>query len=217
MSRETIGHEGGLVLTNNLKSYYSERYIHGKHRHQQSSGWAFVPSAIPTGDADGPAMIAATISSDDEGFRIVVSMPECREDPAIFARQLQRNSRIKGVKDSFSSLGLRVECHDGEIHVLSGSPESMIRIMAYMVEGTTLILKGGPSASQIPLVLVHLDVPEDGSVPVPALIGSTSSYASWMSGDVPSALGLKKPHKLSISNWLRPHPQWIDSVFATLS
>jgi hypothetical protein len=217
VSRETIGRNGGLVLTRNLKSFYSERYVHGKRRHQQKVGWSFVPSALPTAGADFPTMISATVSSEDEGFRVVVPVPECRSDPATFARQLQKYSGIQGVEGSLSSLGLRVECHDGEVHVLSGSPESMIRTMAYMIEHATLVLKGEPSASDIPLTLVRLDIPEDGPIPLQAMIGSTSSYSSWMTGDVSIAVHLKKKHKLAISSWLRPHPKWIDSVLEKLS
>ena len=217
VSRETIGREGGLVLTSNLKSYYSERYVHGERRHRQQSGWSFVPSALPAAGAICPSMADAAVSSEDEGFRITVSLPECRSDPATFARELQKHSRIEGIQESFSSLGLRVECHEGEVHVLSGSPESMIRMMACMVDQATLVLEGGSSESEIPMTLIRLDIPEEKPISLQAMIGSTSAYASWMIGTVPSPIPLKKSHQLAISNWLRPHPRWIDSVFASLS
>lgn len=36
-------------------------------------------------------------------------------------------------------LGLWVECRGGSIHVLSGSPESMICCMAHMADGSTIV------------------------------------------------------------------------------
>lgn len=217
VSRETIGHDGGLVLTSNLRSFYSERYIHRKNQHLQTSGWTFIPSALPAAGANSPSMINATVSSEEEGFRIVVPIRECRHDPATFARSLQKNSRIQGTDDSFSSLGLRVECHGRDVHVLTGSPESMIRVMAHMVGNSTLVLKGDSSAPEIPVTLVRLEIPENGPLPIRALIGSTTAYASWMLGEVPSQLHLADEHKLLISTAIRPHPEWIDSAFATLS
>ncbi len=216
-SRGTIGPDGGLVITNNLQSYYAERYIHGEHRSQPRKGWAFVPAAVPEAGSDCPRMVAATLKSDDQGFRIVVPLPECREDPAFFAVQLQRNSKIRGVKRSLSDLGLRIECHRGKVHVLSGSPESMIRLMAHMVEQRSLTLQGESSESDIPITLIRLDAPQEKPIKLPAMTGSTSAYSSWMTGIVPSPIPLKKKHKIALSSWLRPHPEWLDSVLTSAS
>lgn len=217
VGRDTIGNEGGLVITNNLQSFYSERFVHGKNRHRQASGCAFIPSKVPLGGRENPSVINATISAEEEGFRIVVPIPECRYDQATFARSFQENSRIQGAAETFYSLGLRVECHGQDVHVLTGSPESMIRVMAYMVGKSTLILKGDPSNPEIPITLVRLKIPENRPIPTRALIGSTATYASWITGDVPSIPALNDEHKLIIATWLRPHSEWIDSIFTSLS
>ena len=212
VSRETIGCGGGLVITNNLKCYYAERYVHGKNRGEPRSGWAFFPSLVPECE-DAPAIFAASIASEDEGFRIKVPMWESRGYPAQIARELQCHSRIEGIKGSFDSLGLRVECNDGFVHVLSGSPESMIRMLACMTQGATLTLKGEDKDSMIPKVLVKLSLPEEKPVTIPSLISSTPHYNSWFTGKIPTPLRLRKSDKFLTSLFLRPHAKWLHSIF----
>ena len=216
VSRETIGRQGGLVMTNNLRSFYSERYVKGKHCHQQQTGWAFIPSAISSTRAELPNLVDVKISSEHEGFRILAPIPECRNDPALFARKLQKNSFIEGVSDSISSLGLRIECHDGKVHVMTGSPESMIRMMAHMTRNSTLVLKGEDSDQNMPVTLIRLGLPEDDPLQTRALIGSTSNYVAWMIGHITLPLELEEKHKLIISSSVRPHREWIEKVFTTL-
>jgi hypothetical protein len=213
VSRETLGCSGGLVLTNNLKSYYSERYAHGRRRNQTYAGWAFIPSLIPAGTMGSSVRLGAALYSEDQGFRIVIPLPECASSPAVFARQLQQWSRIQGVSESFNQLGLRVECYDGKAHILSGSPESMIRIMAHMVAETTLILKGDASSTEIPTIYVSLRMPEDKPVTLPSVIGHTPGYTAWMSTTARIPIPLEDEDKLAIFNWLGSHPHWINLVF----
>lgn len=213
VSRETLGGDGGLVLTQNLKSYYVERYVHAKHRALPTVGWSFVPSLIPTGPIGCASRAGATLYSEDQGFRVVVPLPECASNAAVFARQFQQHGGIQGVRESFSQLGLRVECRDGAVHLLSGSPESMIRIMAHMVEETTLTLKGAADEEDIPNILMRLRMPEDEPVTLPAVAGLTPGYTAWISASAPAPIFLTDEHKLAISDWLRPHPNWISLVF----
>ena len=212
VSRDTMGTEGGLVVTDKLNSFYLERYIHGKYRGKQKAGWTFIPTALPAAGEDCPSATAATITSEEDGFRIVVPVPECQDNPATFAREIQICSRINGFKGSLSDLGVRIECRNGEIHVLSGSPESMIRIMAHMIEQATLVLCGKPTNRDIPMTLVRLNVPEAETIHVPALIGSTAAYASWMSGPINVAFSVGRELELAISSWLRPHSRWMQSL-----
>lgn len=209
VSRDTIGRDGGLVITRSLASYYVKRHPHNQCRGQPLSGWSFAPAIIPQSAPSGPAMTTAILRAEEEGFRITISLPECKADPAGYARQLQLGSRIYGVKESFDHLGLRVECMDEMIHVLSGSPESMIRCMAHMADKSTLILDGGKNCPHIPRMLVHLDLPGEEPLPLQAIIGSTPDYMSWFSGEVPFSLSLTNTQKLAITRWLRPPKDWL--------
>lgn len=213
VSRDTIGRDGGLVITSSLASYYVTRHPHNECRRQTKSGWCFTPAIIPKAASAGPAMTTAVLRAEDNGFRITVALQDCHQNPADFARQLQLGSKIYGLNDSFDQIGLRVECRHGEIHVLSGKPESMIRCMAHMAEGSTMVLDG--ISNHIPRVLVRLDLPGEKPVPLRAIIGSTPEYLSWFTGNVPVPLSLKNPQKHAIARWLRPPKKWLASINET--
>lgn len=213
VSRDTMGGDGGLVLTQNLESYYVERYTHAKRLPQPKGGWAFFPSMVPDSSATCQRFTSAILHSEDQGFRIVVAMPEAKSDAARFARQFQKHGSIEGVSQSLTQLGLRVECNQGEVHVLSGSPESMIRIMAHMISEKTLTLKGNPGEGELPPVLVSLRMPEEEPVKLPAVLGISPGYTLWMSAKVPVPISLTEAHKLAIAGWLRPRKEWVKLVF----
>jgi hypothetical protein len=213
VSRDTIGDEGGLVLTQNLKSYYVERYAHGRQLPQPKVGWTFIPSMIPASSAKCQQFISATLHSEDQGFRIVVAMPETKSDAAHYARQFQQHGGIEGVSQSLTQLGLRVECRKAQVHILSGSPESMIRIMAHMVSERTLTLKGGPDGGEMPTVLISLRMPEDKPVELPAVLSMSPGYSCWMSVKVPVPVPVTDAHRLAIASWLRPRKEWVNLVF----
>jgi hypothetical protein len=126
---------------------------------------------------------------------------------------MQVGSSIHGIKKPFDRLGLRVECRGGEIHVLSGSPESMIHCMAHMAERSTMVLEGGSNSPHIPRILVRLDLPGEEPVALRAIIGSTPEYLSWFSGNMPLPLPIDEPQKSAIARWLRPPNDWLPSIY----
>lgn len=216
VSRETMGTQGGLVLTQNLKSFYVERYIHGKRRGQPKQGWTFIPALVPSSVKVRSRKTKARLFSEAEGFRIVVALPELQQDGAVIARRLQQHSRINGVSEPFNKLGLRIECRKREVHILSGSPESMIRIMAHMVAQSSLILRGEEWDSRTPTILVGLALPEDQPVKLPAVASATAGYLPCISATAPAPLVLQDEHILAISSWLPPHSAWVNLVFNNL-
>jgi hypothetical protein len=212
VSRDTIGRDGGLVFTPSLATYHVARYPNNECRGQPKGGWVFAPTAIPLAASLGPGVTTALLRTEEEGFRITVRLPECKSAPAEFARRLQVGSRIRGLKESFDRLGLRVECRKGEVHVLSGNPESMIRCMAHMADGSSMLLDGGSESPQIPRVLIRLEPPGGKAVPLNAIIGCTEEYISWFSGEMPVSLPLGEAHRDAIARWLRPSNDWMESI-----
>lgn len=212
VSRDTIGRDGGLVFTPSLATYCVTRYPNNECRGQPKGGWVFAPSEIPLAAAIGPGVTKALLRTEKEGFRITVRLPECTSHPADFARRLQLGSRIQGIKQPFDRIGLRVECRRGEVHVLSGNPESMIRCMAHMADRSSMVLDGGSQSPQIPRVLIRLELPGDKAVPLLAVIGCTDEYLSWFSGEMPLILPLRETHQHAIARWLRPSTDWMVSL-----
>ena len=81
VSRETLGSEGGCVLTNNLRHFYLERFALGRHRSTPQRYWSFIPGNTPDkvqNDLGESAQdvkqfvsgLKAFIQNDEQGYRI---------------------------------------------------------------------------------------------------------------------------------------------------
>jgi hypothetical protein len=213
VSRDTIGSNGGLVITRNLSTYFVKRHPHNTCKGQPKGGWTFVPTLLASAASRGSGIISAVLLAENDGFRITLPLADCAEDPSAIARQMQIASRIHGVDETFDRLGLRIEFRQGTLHVLSGSPESMIRCMAWMAERTTMILEGGPASGLIPRILVRLELPAKAPTPLLAAIGCTTDYLAWFAGEVPVAPLLEEAQWLEIAKRFRPANEWLWSVF----
>jgi hypothetical protein len=214
VSRDTIGVTGGLVLTRGLKSYFIERFPGGQAKGQPKECWIFVPARVPPQGKSGAVPTVAQLVSEDSGFRIRVRMPEHSKDPASLGRGFQNNSKIEGVSEDFNRLGLRVEIKRDEVHVLTGSPESMIRMMAHMAAETTLVLQTGNTKDYC--ALVCMAPPEDEPVRLKAVIGAREGFANWMKAHPPVPLELHDGHKIAVSSWLPSPREWLDFTLKNL-
>ena len=217
VSRDTIGTEGGLVLTNNCNAFYVERYAYGKRRGQPKQGWAFFPALIPEAGSTQSINNRAQLLSESEGFRIVLDLPRSGKPSAAIAADFQKHGRIEGVTDTFNKLGLRVEFSGEKLNILSGSPESMIRIMAHMTTNARVRLMGAEEDTEMPHVIVGLGIPNEDPVDLPVIASSTGSYTCWLQGDFPEAPSLDDEDKLAVSSWLPPHRDWLDLAFEKMS
>lgn len=216
VSRDTIGKEGGVILTNNGAGYYVERYINGSTKGLPKHGWVFLPALVPVAGSAQNWAKGAKLVSDSDGFRIVLTMPKSAKEPGAVLSHFLIHSRIEGVESSFAKLGLRLEYVDKKLHILSGSPESMIRVMACMANSSRITLKGEEGDAEIPHVLVGLAVPEEDPVDLPAVSSSTASFACWMQLDLSETLPLDDKDKLLISSWLPPHKDWLELAFTSI-
>jgi hypothetical protein len=217
VSRDTIGTDGGLVLTNNGNAFYVERYAYGQRRGQPKKSWAFFPALIPEAGSTPALNKRAKLLSESEGFRIVLDLPRSGKLPGAIAADFQKHGRIEGVTDTFNKLGLRVEFSSDKLNILSGSPESMIRIMAHMTTNARVRLRGTDEDTEIPHVILGLGIPEEEPVDLPAIASSTGSYTCWLQGDFPEAPSLDDEDKLAVSSWLPPHRDWLDLAFEKIS
>ena len=209
VSRETIGERGGLVLSNNLKSFYIERYIYGKNRREQKSGWRFIPNNLK-GLGDFKALSSkAQIHSGEDGFTISIPIPKIGvSDLSEVLRLYQKYSRIDGNAASFSDLGLRVESSKGIIKIQTGSPESIIRLMPALIEEKLLILKT-EEIERFPTIMLRLAMPEEETLAMNAIYGNPSLSYRWLRcSDLP---GFELTPKIihAIGRWCRPHSDWL--------
>ena len=214
VSRDTIGTEGGLVFTRNLKSYFVERFSGGKTAGQPKEGWIFLPALMPPLGKTGALPTIAELISEDTGFRIRIKLPGEPDNAAALARGYQSHSRIEGVSEDFNRLGLRVEIQRNEVHILTGSPEAMIRMMAHMVGEATLTLESKDAKHHC--ALVRLSIPEEEPVRLKAVIGGKKGFAIWMSASPPAPIELEDSHKLAVCSWLPSPREWLELALDNL-
>jgi hypothetical protein len=214
VSRDTIGTEGGLILTRNLKSYYVERFPEGKTAGQPKESCVFLPALVPPLGKTGALPTIAELISEDTGFRIRIKLPGEPDNAAALARGYQSHSRIEGVPEDFNRLGLRVEIQRDEVHILTGSPEAMIRMMAHMVGEATLTLESKDAKHHC--ALVRLSIPEDEPVRLKAVIGGKKGFAIWMAASPPAPIELEDSHKLAVCSWLPSPREWLELALENL-
>ena len=214
VSRDTIGTEGGLVLTRNLKSYYVERFPEGKTVGQPKESSAFLPALVPPLGKTGALPTIAELISEDTGFRIRIKLPGEPDNAVALGRGYQSHSRIEGVSEDFNRLGLRVEIQRNEVHILTGSPEAMIRMMAHMVGEATLTLESKDDKNHC--ALVRLSIPEEDPVRLKAVIGGKKGFAIWMSVSPPAPIELEASHKLAVCSWLPSPREWLELALENL-
>lgn len=151
-SELTIGNSGGLVVTNNLKSFYSEVYVLGKNRLLNSNTRFYAPSMshVGLGCFHSSDKLFASVEADDEGIFIFLSIPTMLQIGWIasvdisqlsdLARKLSNNSKIGIKKLATTTVGLAFKAVDNGIKISAKSPESIIRFTSYLVQGEKLYL-----------------------------------------------------------------------------
>lgn len=180
--------EGGLVLNKNLKAYYLNSYMKTKGAKtlgQPKKGLIFLPSALSGLESGGGFVIPtvqAQLISDEEGFTIVISGAIRRDRDRVDQRyQYLQNARIEGVDSPLYDLGLSLDYKMNDLLIRSGSPESMIKLLAYMSQNRTLVLRPSSEESSYPIIKVRLE-PPNGDCPVrlKTLCSSLPKDVSWL-------------------------------------
>jgi hypothetical protein len=219
VSRDTIGFKGGLVITNNLKHYYAERYMRGNRRRNPKSGISFFPAYAPSCEEFPMAKLTksrAIVETDEKGFIIRLSWPYLGIDAGLAARALQRHSRILSSDKPFDQLGLRVDVQPRGVEVRTGSPESQIKMAAHMMNHDVLRLSLGNDYPEAPHAQILLDLPEADSMRLKTVFMTSEKTWLWIQ-DIPVVpIRISKNDKLAISRWLPPPLSWIDEIWDEL-
>jgi len=203
--------DGGIVITSNLRSFYLKRYnknSNGTPYGQPKGGWVFIPSQIPKNSKEYKTYLIP----DKNGFTISTKLPPSNTYHSIARSSLERGSRIEGIDGTLDKLGLKFEEKDGILSLRSGSPESVIKLMAHMVNNSKLTLKSSEDKKDIPRVEITLAPPEDKRILLKSITYSTPSYCSWLKGTCDEKLieriNLSKEEIQAISEWILPHRSW---------
>lgn len=184
VSKETIGFEGGLVITRNFNHYYAERYIRGECHRKPKTGFTFLPAYTPCSKKSPLVQIGNTqacLETDEEGFVIRLAWPDMTVNRGIAAKRLQRNSRIPSSDKTFDELGLRVDANDSGFEIRTGGPESQIKMTAHMMKHDVIRLSLDSDLPEASLqAMIVLDMPQKPTTPLKTVFVISEKEWLWL-------------------------------------
>ena len=219
VSRETIGTDGGVMLTDNLHGYYIERYVHG-FRTKTPTDFGFVAPAEMPGSEDFQKhrlALGAVCRLEETGLSITLSGVNWSAETQLamwdVTSRLQRNSHVSALTIPFTQLGLRVEIESDAVRIRTGGPEALLRMSAHMMQRSTLVLsseQAGPRTR----AFIRLEPPGEDVLVLPVAVTCTSrSMPEWMRLPDAAPIPLTLEDRLAIARWFRPHDNWMDTNF----
>jgi hypothetical protein len=221
VSRETLGTEGGAVLTNNLRHFYIERFVGGNLTRTPAHYWFVAPAELPVLQGTRTAREArhrALCSVTDHGITITIDagwLPHgitAREAAEAFGS----NGYIGPKRTRLKAVGIRVDARGGRLELRTGSPEAIVKLSAFMDQRATLVLYGGSERDGLGRVFIPLSplVEEESELNALVTFAQWPGH-SWVGLDAMDCVPLGVVDRLSIARWYRPHDDWIDDKFLT--
>jgi hypothetical protein len=235
VSRETIGSCGGLVFTNNLKSYYVERYARGINRSDPLNAWTFAPANEPT-----PREVAklarpkidAKLKFSDNGIFIEIGIPALAvmkwkdknavidEDRGLppssrkeyshtgLIRNIVANSTIGPKRDLLGDLGLRVDLAENKIVIAPKSSGSVIRFTAHLMKNSVIQLDPGDSYPGRMKLLIGLSPPDKSHIDLEYTTVLTEGVlGDWIDMEIDRGPYIEKQDRIDILEWLTSKPE----------
>ena len=213
-SCDKIG-SGFLLVTNNLKSFFSESYSYGKSVNLSEQTWTYFPNMVTNEFVTDRRNIfkgQAVLNFEEEGIEIRLAWPTEFRDSSSLATSFQKNSRVGEGSTGLTEVGLRVELSGNELRIVSGSPESMIKLMGMLVRNEILTLDSGHDAVKARIALTAVE--EDTETVLKTLFIAKESPVGWMGikTDLPMDW-ISEQLKLTTSRVLLPHESWTSVVW----
>ena len=212
VSQDSIGNSGGLVVTKQSKSFYSERFELGRNRLVKSKIRFFAPSV----GVKGPMKttlgkgLYAVMYSDDNGMYIELSsdllnLVNWDMDRRSLVSQLSSASEIGPKKQLISSMGVGVEVTDNGIRLAVKSPEALIRFSAYVVQAQSIRLVVNARFQ------LWVQLPSSAEGPAPITVTANDNFATeWMDVEGLGAPTLEAPDIKTIIDWSFNHISWLN-------
>lgn len=226
VSEETLGNSGGLVLTDNLKGYYVERWAGGENIQVPKSGWFLAPAEMERGLEVVRGRRQGTCAKtrcevDESGYLIKVPV----DSPIPFlpsrasggASGLEADGMILVPKTPFRALGLSIRYERPNLCIRLGSPESALRLSALMVRRATLVIDlvsgSGERGRRLYVGLEPL-LRKDTCFPsVITLARTGSAFSGWISTGLKFGFSLPVEERLVIARWALPLEEWFTEDF----
>lgn len=212
-SQDTIGNAGGLVLLSNRKYFFSERFAFGKNRLERSNLKFYAPNTVPIlpGKDRLIGQPHACMSASDNGLEISIDLHVlsgvgwAAEPMAGLPDRLIRHSFIGDDGKKLSEIGLTIRFDDGRLTISTGSPETLIRLSAYIVQESPIVLSGFGDYD----LAFRLLKTGQGNAKI-SVIAQDGFAAAWMDVNGFGAPELGQEIINEISSWALPHATWIN-------
>jgi hypothetical protein len=221
-SRDELG-AGTLLLTDNLGTFYSESYTFGKSCGFGEKTWRYFTNQQPR-TLERPWSDAfkskADLKCEEDGIEISLKWPTLvtnglrTSHPDIkLAASLQKNSYVGEERISLSDAGLRIEIKGTSIRVISGSPESMIKLMGMLVRNEILCINSGYDTIKANVVLEP--VAESEGKKLKTLFVAKENPIHWLRLNSSLSMDwLSTQSKVAASKIMIPHESWTEEVWS---
>jgi hypothetical protein len=216
VSSDTMGNDGGLVITRGGQSFYSERYALGSNRLVNSNLRFYAPSMSPMSPLRSTfsGTPHACMRSDDNGLYIdfPVSLMQrvgwVRTNPNIelksIFKPLLENSVVGPKSLPLTKLDVKFTANENGLSLAVTKPEALIRFSSYVVQGSSVQLKAENAFE----IAVELPKTAEGVAPVTIVAGDAFAV-QWMNVDGFGFPDLERSDIGAISNWAFQHSHWI--------
>lgn len=212
VSQDSVGNSGGLVFLSNGKYFYSERFAYGKNRLEKSNLKFYSPNTkpiIPSRELlelDSNAQVSAL----DDGFEILISIDVLQKIGWVtnvyhrLSDYISKSSFVGNDGKKLSELGLKVRTEDAGLIISTGSPETLIRFSAYIVQESPIVLSGFGEYD------LAFRLPKTGQGTSKLSIIAQDGFAKeWMDIDNFGNPNIDEQLIEKISSWSLPHATWI--------
>jgi hypothetical protein len=214
VSRETMGTEGGLMLTNHLRAFYIERYVKGYRRRTPDHFGFVAPAEMPTGERVASwTRTEAEAGIDQRGLYIRVGpfdwTKEMGVEPHRLLWLLMQHSFLKGNAILPLNRGFNLVVDRNQLWVRTLGSESMLQLSAHMSQGSLLALAVS-STDVRARVFIRLQPLDRERIDLSCIASGTGSLPQWVSVEAERSPAISRDLRVSVARWFRPHESWID-------
>jgi hypothetical protein len=224
---QTLGAHGGLVLTDNLRGYYVERFALAARRRTPWHYWFIAPAwrrADGAGWSGTPGLtgkqqMRAVCTLDSKGWSVVLPPIVWREEadagPARSKPWL--NGRVLDSKMTIHSLGVRVVAEKAGVRLEASAPEVLLRIGTLARRRPWIVLERSegrkPSAAAEEKLYMRLLPLEQERMVLPTAAAVVSSAAGWLSFGRGLAPSLPFADQVAVARHYPVPDGWVTAEF----
>lgn len=206
VSEETIGIDGGLVVTNNLRSYYVERYAFGFRRRSPKAGWFVAPAKAP--QLHGGNVQRAKLQLTDTGFRLLLPVGPFQQLGDLHLTALHTHVLGSERHEPLAVSLVQNAAISGYIGLATTTPEEMIQWSALMERQAILVVCVGDADAACRWYLrLRPELLEEDTAPV-LYAGVELLYSNWIRVTTSLAAALSQELKVDIARWCGIPSSW---------